>query len=76
MSDDKIISLGKKTHIKVPDSGKIDEVDSLIASIKISVAHNGGYSIEIKFEDNRHPMTMIFENKVELLAFINTIMLR
>ena len=76
MSDDKIISLGKTPHIKVPETGKIDEVDSLIASMKISVANNGGYSLEIKFEDNRHPMTMIFENKVELLALLNSIILR
>ena len=76
MSDEKIIDLGKLPHIKVPDSGKIDEVDSLIASMKINVAMNGGYALEIHFEDNRYPITMIFQNKPELMVVLNTILLR
>ena len=81
MSDDnnKILDLGKLPRIKVPDLGKVDEEkipDSPIASMMISVASNGGYSLTISFEDNLYPLTLIFQNKLELMAVLNTAMLR
>jgi hypothetical protein len=67
MSDEKILDLGKLPK---------ENLDAQIASLQISVAMNGGYSLVIHFEDNIHPITMIFPSKIELLAVLGTILLK
>lgn len=52
---------------------KNTEDDSPVASMKISVAANGGFVLEIVFEDNRHPMTVIYDTKEELMEILNNI---